>query len=208
MVLFKSYSLLPAQIAQPINYTWPIALVVLSSFFLREKITFVRITAIVISFLGVFLISVRGNIFGGFQFNVIGILLAFLSAFLWATYWILNKRDKRGDILKLFFNFLTGFIFIVLFFILTGKEFKIPSLTGIFAAIYVGCFEMGITFLFWGKALKYAKNTAKISNLIYLSPFLSLIFIYFIVGEKIFLSTVIGLGLILIGIIIQQVVKD
>ena len=38
-------------------------------------------------------------------------------------------------------------------------------------------FEMGITFFFWLKALQLAKTTDKVSNLVYLAPFLSL-FLY------------------------------
>ncbi len=36
---------------------------------------------------------------------------------------------------------------------------------------------MGITFIFWLKALKEAPNTATVSNLVFLSPFISLIII-------------------------------
>jgi drug/metabolite transporter (DMT)-like permease len=80
----------------------------------------------------------------------------------------------------------------------------IVSPLGLFGATYVGIFEMGITFVIWLKALKFSKTTAHVSNLIYLSPFLSLVFIYLFVGEQILLSTVIGLILIVVGIFIQQ----
>ena len=63
---------------------------------------------------------------------------------------------------------------------------------------------MGITFLFWLKAMQSATSTSKIANLIFISPFLSLVFIYFIVGEQIYISTVIGLSTIVLGLVIQQ----
>ena len=63
---------------------------------------------------------------------------------------------------------------------------------------------MGITFLFWLKAMQNATSTAKIANLIFISPFISLIFIYFIVGEEIYLSTIVGLSTIIFGLILQQ----
>jgi drug/metabolite transporter (DMT)-like permease len=75
---------------------------------------------------------------------------------------------------------------------------------GLLGATYVGIFEMGITFVIWLKALKFSKTTARVSNLIYLSPFLSLVFIYLSVGEQILFSTVIGLILIVVGIFVQQ----
>ncbi|MBD3641421.1 MAG: EamA/RhaT family transporter, partial [Marinobacter sp.] len=46
--------------------------------------------------------------------------------------------------------------------------------------------------------------TSKVSNLIFISPFLSLVFIYFILGEIILPSTYIGLVLIMGGLWLQQ----
>jgi len=64
---------------------------------------------------------------------------------------------------------------------------------------------MGLTFFVWSKALKLSKNTAKISKFIYLVPFLSLIFIRQIVGEVILPSTIIGLSLIVVGIVLEEI---
>nr|MBP9507262.1 DMT family transporter [Bacteroides sp.] len=38
LVLFKAYALLPAQVAQPINYAWPIVLLILLALFARQPI--------------------------------------------------------------------------------------------------------------------------------------------------------------------------
>ena len=57
LVLFEAYSLLPAQVAQPINMVWPIVLVLLSAPLLKQKITKKSIVALVVSFAGVFLIA-------------------------------------------------------------------------------------------------------------------------------------------------------
>jgi drug/metabolite transporter (DMT)-like permease len=67
---------------------------------------------------------------------------------------------------------------------------------------------MGVTFTLWMMALKLSSTTAKVSNLIYLSPFISLILIHFFVGEVILLSTIIGLGLIVGGIVLQQYLRE
>jgi len=53
-------------------------------------------------------------------------------------------------------------------------------------------------------ALKNSSTTAKVSNLVYISPFISLFFIRFAVGETILVSTVVGLMLIVSGILLQQ----
>jgi drug/metabolite transporter (DMT)-like permease len=64
---------------------------------------------------------------------------------------------------------------------------------------------MGITFIFWFKALKLSDNTSKVSNYIYISPFVSLVFIHYIVGETIEITTLYGLALIISGILIQSI---
>jgi drug/metabolite transporter (DMT)-like permease len=64
---------------------------------------------------------------------------------------------------------------------------------------------MGITFVFWLKALQYAVSTDKISNMIFITPFFSLVLINQVVGESIHLTTVGGLILIVTGIILQKI---
>jgi drug/metabolite transporter (DMT)-like permease len=203
IVLFKAYSLLPAQEAQPLNYTWPIMLSLLSIPLLKQRIRFRNILAILISFVGVFIISTEGKILQFHLTNTLGVCLALGSSVIWALFWIYNIRDQRDDVLKLFLNFSFGFIFILIL-IVFKSEFVLVPVQGLLGAVYVGIFEMGLVFILWLKALKYSHTTAQVSNLIYLSPFLSLLFIHFLVGERILISTIIGLVFIVCGIIIQQ----
>jgi len=138
--------------------------------------------------------------------NPFGVGLAVGSSVIWALFWIYNIKDKRDEVVKLFFNFLAGFVFTLILTVFYSKII-IPDIKGILAVIYVGLFEMGITFVLWLKALKLSAKTDKISNLVYFSPFISLLFISLIVGEKILFSTIIGLVLIISGVIIQQYKK-
>jgi drug/metabolite transporter (DMT)-like permease len=202
-VLFRAYSILPAQEAQPLNFIWPITLVLLSIPLLKQRIRPRDILATFISFAGVFVISTRGDIFG-FRFtNITGVCLATGSSVIWALFWIYNVRDKRDEVVRLFLNFVFGSVLtFLLLVVLTGVQ--VPSPSGLFGAVYIGLFEMGITFLLWLKALKLSKTTAYVTNLIYMVPFLSLILIHITVGEKILPSTITGLVLIVGGIILQR----
>jgi drug/metabolite transporter (DMT)-like permease len=76
--------------------------------------------------------------------------------------------------------------------------------TNVLAGIYIGLFEMSVAFVFWLKAMSYAIRTAQISSLIYMSPFLSLLFINWILKEPIYTSTVVGLVVIVLGLFIQK----
>ena len=88
--------------------------------------------------------------------------------------------------------------------IITGKWKIGASLGGVTTSIYVGIFEMGITFFFWLKALQMSSTTAQVSNLVYLAPFLSLIFVHFFLHEPVYYTTPLGLVLIISGIFIQN----
>ena len=100
LILFKAYDLLPAQEAQPLNYTWPMMLVILSIFILKQKIKLRSIGAIFICFLGVYIISTRGQILEFSFTSLPGALLALGSAVIWAFFWITNIKDNRDEVLK------------------------------------------------------------------------------------------------------------
>ena len=203
IVLFKAYSLLPAQLAQPLNMVWPIVLALLSVPFLGQKIGKWSIAGLFISFIGVVFISSQGG-WSGFQnTSFTGVLLALSSSVLWSVYWILSVRDKRDEIVKLFLNFFFGLIFltITMYFF---SDFRVKPGAGLLAAVYVGVFEVGITYVLWMKAMQLSTNNAKIGNLVFLAPFVSLIFIHFILKETIYVTTFIGLIFIVSGIFTQR----
>lgn len=203
-ILLRAYELLPAQVAQPLNFIWPLVLVILSVPLLGEKITAKGVFALLVSFGGVILISSEGNISSIEIKSPLGVVLALSSSFIWALYWILNLRNSKLDpIIRLFFNFL----FATLYSFLAGvffADFWSVNLNGILGSLYVGSFEMGITFVLWLKALAMTQSKAKLNNIIYLVPFVSLVFIHFFVGETIYWTTIAGLLVIVASILFQQ----
>lgn len=203
LVLFKSYNLLPAQIAQPINYFWPILLTIMLAVFTRQNIQGVKYIGMAISFAGVVLISLGPGSISGENISFFGILLAFFSAFIWAGFWILNKRNKQTDnTVNLFMSFLLGLIYLLIGLVFV--DVQLNSTKGLLASIYSGIFEMAVPFIFFGLALRKTNNPVLINQLCYLSPFLSLFFIYFVLGERIFFTTVIGLILIIAGVLFNE----
>jgi len=202
LVLFEAYNRLPAQIAQAINYTWAIVLVILSIFILRQKVTLRELVGVLVGFSGAVLVSSGGMLFIPGGLDSIGLLLAFASSFIWATYWTLAMRDRRDRILAFAGNFTMGAIYTGLLLLIKGGfSCNSPGLAG---SVWIGLFEMGITFVVWDRALRLAKNTAQVANLIYLTPFVSLLFIGGILSESIMWSTVVGLILIVSGILIAR----
>lgn len=202
LVLFQAYNRLPAQIAQSINYTWAIVLVILSILVLRQRIGIREIAGVLLGFSGAVLISSGGALLSPDGLDSVGLILAFSSSFIWATYWILAMRDDRDRIVAFAGNFTMGALYTGVFILLRGGF--TCNAGGILGSIWIGLMEMGITFLVWDRALKLAENTARVANLIYLTPFLSLLLIGGVLSEKIMVSTVAGLILIVAGILIAR----
>ena len=203
LVLFQAYSLLPAQQAQAINYTWAITLSLLSIPLLGQKVSLVDIFAITISYIGVVVISTKGNVLGFTFESPLGVGLALFSTLIWSFYWIANTKDHREPVIGLFLNFICS-IPLIIMYILATEGFRPIQLPGLLGAVYVGVFEMGITYVLWLKALKCSTNTARIANLIFISPFLSLVLIHFVVGEEILPSTFVGLIFIVGSLLLQS----
>ena len=207
LVLFRAYDLLPAQEAQPLNMIWPLVVVVLSASLLKQKIGWITILSLLISFSGVLIISTRGDPLSLNLTNMEGTILALVSALIWSLYWIGNVRDQKDEVVKLFINSISGLIFVSVLLVLFS-DFTIGIQEGLWGAVYIGVFEMGITFITWLKALSLAKTSAHVSRLIYIVPFLSLIQINYFLGEKILISTVMGLVFVIVGILACQLERE
>ena len=202
-ILFEAYSLLPGQIAMSINYGWPFALTLLSVPILKQKLNSVQIAAIIISFAGALIIATKGQLASFGDVSKTGVLLAFSSTIIWASFWLVNAKDQLDPGIKLFWGFCFGLLYTLLFSPLLGP-IHIPEIMAILPLIYIGLFEMGITFVLWLTALQLSSSAARIGNLIYISPFLSLLFLRIIIGETIHPTTFIGLFIIVGSIVFQE----
>lgn len=205
IILFKAYDLLPASQAQAINYSWAITLTLMAAVFLGQAIRKQDWVACCLSYLGVIVIATKGNVLALDFDSPLGVGLALLSTLLWAGYWILNTKNKADPVVGVLLGFLVAIPFALGLTWWEGASFAAISPQGWLAVSYVGLFEMGVTFVLWLSALKSTHNTARISNLIFASPFISLILLATIIGEAIHPSTLIGLVLIIAGLVIQQV---
>ncbi len=203
LILFKSYDLLPAQIAQPINYFWPVLLTVMLAIFNKQNIPAIKYIGMLVSFAGVVLISFGRGSVNGDSLSVVGIGLAFFSAFVWSLFWIINQRNKEFDpIVTLFLNFMFGTVYLLIATLFVPVN--LFSANGALAAVYVGLFEMAVPFIFFGLALRNSNNHSLINQLCYLSPFASLFIIHLVLGESIYPSTYVGLSLIVGGVVLNE----
>lgn len=211
LILMRSYKLLPGQVAQPVNYMWPVVLLVLLAAFAKKPIKRKCYVGMAMSLAGVVIIAMGNSSAhsdAGYDFPQ-GIGFGFASAVLWATYWMLsNVRKRRDTITFLFMGFLFGSFYLLLLWAfgmdicLPGREEALNE--GFLWAVYVGLFEMALPFITFGMALELTSNPTFVNQMCYAGPFLSLFFLSFIRGEEIKTVTYLGLVMIVGGIIYNK----
>jgi len=207
LLLFKAYDMLPAQFAQAVNFTWPLVLAIFAMLLKHERFHVLRLLMLVVSFGGALVVVLGGKAFPG-GVSIPGILIAFATTIFWVIYWLITKTVDEDPVISLWIPFSVGAMILVFAgaFIFRPATLEWPALL---SAGYVGLFEMSVTFLLWLNALRKTTSTALVSNFIYAVPFMSLMFIRFILDEPIQPTTLIGLFMIAGGIVGQMLVhKD
>ncbi|GEN29520.1 membrane protein [Halovibrio variabilis] len=203
LVLFAAYDRLPGQEAMALNYTWALAMALLAVPLLGHRLTRADVAAGLVAYAGVWVIATRGDVLNVNFADPLGVVFALASTLLWALYWLLNARDKRPLLVGQWQNFSVGLPVLTLL-LLFGPGFQWHGWPAFGAGVYVGLFEMGVAFILWQLAVHTVSRTAKVSNLIFLSPPVSLLLLFVVVGESVYPSTLVGLALILTGLGWQQ----
>ncbi len=202
-LLLQSYGRLPAQQAQTINYTWAITLSLLSVPLLGQRLRRVDSVAMMMGYTGVVIIATEGNPLSLNFTDGVGVFFALASTIFWAVYWIINARQNLDPIVSLTINFLLATPVACVLCMIFSSPIS-SDLIAILPALYIGIFEMGFAYVFWFYALRKSASVSSVASLIFLSPILSLVFIWFVLEEAIKISTLIGLSLIMPSVYLQN----
>lgn len=205
VILFKAYAVLPGQIAMSLNYGWPLVLTLFSVPILKQRLHKSQLLAVLVSFAGAIIIATRGELTSLGDLNRFGVVLAAGSTIIWACYWLFNAKDGLDPMAKLFYGFCFGLFFTALTGMVTGA-IQWPPAAAWLPLIYISLFEMSITFALWLTALQLSSSAARIGNLIYITPFFSLVILHFVLGEHIYPATFFGLLLIVGSILFQGII--
>ena len=201
LILFEAYDRLPAQLAQPLNYTWAITLALLAVPVLGQKLSGRALLGIAVSYSGVVLLLVGGQQLGGLSWDITGVGLALLSTLVWAGYWLANTKTKTSGVLLLCLSFAFATPLVGVYCWLLDGWPPLNQHTLVYGT-WVGVVEMGLAFLLWQRALRSTAHAGRISQLIFLSPFLSLVLIAQVLGEPIAASSIAGLAVIVAGLVL------
>ena len=185
-----------------INYLWPIMTVLFACIILREKFTIRKIIAIIISFIGVIIVSSNGNLLSIEKSSLMGTIYCLLAALLYGLFSVLNKKQNYNKYTSMMLFYFNSTI-ISLIYVIATKRFFVPELSQTLGLLWIGMFTSAIAYTSWALALAKG-DTARISNIAYLTPFISLVWTGIVLKEKISFYSVLGLVIIVLGIFIQM----
>ncbi|MDR0239349.1 MAG: DMT family transporter [Deltaproteobacteria bacterium] len=204
LLLFQAYARLPAQMALSVNYSWVIMLALLSVPFLGQRLSLRDIAALCVSYGGVLLIATGGELGSLAGATLSGLLFALASTLVWAGYWIAGAKSTLPATATLLLHFAFGLPWAALACVLFSSLPAGLSPIAFLPAVYVGLFEMSVTFLLWMNALRRSASAARTGSLAFFSPFLSLCWIALVLGEAIAPATLLGLCCIIGGTLLQR----
>ena len=198
--LYAGTARMAASEAFIINYLWPIMSVAFACILLKERLTAPKCIAFALSFLGVLTVA-GGNLLDFRAKALIGAALCVLAAVCYGAFTALSRKWDYDDQLTILISYFATFVFSSIICLLRGMGLDVEPWQWLGLA-WNGIFVLAIATVTWALALKFG-GTAKISNLAYATPFLSLVWTALILKESISPYSIVGLALILLGIFIQ-----
>lgn len=195
-------TMLPAVEASAINYLFPVFIVLFAVPIHGEKLTILKVVSLVIGFAGVLVIITSGDI-GSFGLTSLpGDIAALGCALSWGLFSNLGKKNNLDTFLSNYIYTVTAFILSAVGLVLLSGP-VLPDAGGIAGIVWLCVSNIILTYYIWFRILKIAPVSLA-ANLSFLSPFATLLFIIVLTGEKILLSQLIGLLVIIMGTAAQN----
>ena len=201
LFLYMGIDCMDASQAFIINYLWPIMSVLSACIILKEKMTVRKGIAILLSFAGVIIVTANGNLLNIGKDTLTGALYCIIAAVSYGLFSTLNKKKDYDKYFSMMVFYFAATVVSLIYIIATKSSFTLDAMqvTGL---MWMGIFTNAIAFTFWAIALKMG-DTAKVSNLAYITPFLSMVWTTLFLPEKFNPYSLVGLSVIILGIFIQ-----
>ena len=207
LTLYLSFHLMDAGVASTILFTYPVMTAVIMALFFHERITWLTISSIVLSFVGVALLY-AGD--GTATLPLKGVVLVLLSALSYALYIIVAARGNlRMSSFKInFYVLLYCAVGMLSYALLSGEGIMMPP--NLISWFYVGWLAiipaiMALVLLVY--AAKYAGSTTT-AILGALEPLTAVLIGIFVFGERFTLTLAIGIALILASVTLIVLKKE
>lgn len=176
--------------------TTPIITAFLSRIFLKQRLRSIQWIAIAIEFIGIIILT----LYNGILSINIGILWLLLAATSLSCYNLIQSRlTKTYTALETTtYSIFLGTLMLTIFLPTTVQEVTTAAPIQFIYLLILGVFSSAIAYVAWSKAIFLARETASVSNYMFLTPFITTLLGFIIINEKPDSGTIIG-GLVILG---------
>ncbi len=201
--LFLGYDFLTPGIASTVLFIYPIIVALIMFFFYKERLTKLSVGSLLLAFIGVIILCLKGN---GFEINFAGLGIVMLSSLFYALYMVIvNKSHLKVSGFKLtFYSRLSISPTIISSLVKTYESFVIPSTTIFFNFLIFAFLTTVISSLCLVYAIKNIGSTP-VAVLGALEPVVAVMVSVCMFNEKFTFNLLIGITLILLGVILNVI---
>lgn len=178
----------------------PVFTAFLASFFYKEKLKTYQWFAIGIEFIGILVLTLMN---GTLSINE-GVLWLLVAALCLATYNLLQRKltKKYSAIEASTYSIFVGTLFLCIFLPSSIEPTIHAPIEHIIYVLILGVFSSALAYIAWAKAISIAEKTTYVSNYMFVTPFLTTILGFVMMGEIPDKATILGGVIILIGLFI------
>ena len=178
----------------------PIMVALFGSILFHEHLRKIQIAAIAVEFIGVLIVCFwNGDAYAGS-----GIFLIVLAMLCFTGYNLLTrilvKRYSAYQITE--YSMISAAVLYLLFLPKTIQGIHGWNRNGLVSVLFLGIFGSVIAYAMWNKALNLADKTSDVTNAMFLTPLLSSIMSFAMLGEIPGPGTILGGGIIILGLIL------
>ncbi|GAB3658992.1 hypothetical protein GCM10028791_32280 [Echinicola sediminis] len=197
VLLYFGYANAPGMEVLVVQYSWPILVVLLSMFLLKERLTAAKGLSVLLGFFGVFIVLTKGD-FSQLRFENLTVdLIVLFGAFTFALFSVLSKKARLDDASLLTIYFLTATV-VSFFSMFLFSDFGWPSLTNVLPIVINGFFVNGLSYICWIRALKTGEASF-LAPFVFLTPVLSSVFLIVFFNEPFHGAYLIGMSSVIMG---------
>ena len=174
--------------------TWSLWIVIFSSVILFKKLKLSIIVTALVGMFGAGLVIAAGKELSFDGEYMLGYFLALTCGLIWSSFSVALSHVKIAKEPMTSFTIIAAILSAFLYLI--TMPHTMPSARSLFAAIYLGCIPLGLSFFLWNRAVTKG-NMVIIGFLSYLTPPLSVLLVALIHREEVSSQVLVGMMIII-----------
>lgn len=205
VLLFESYKYTSVAVSTLFYYFAPVLVIIFSPIILKEKISIQKVICIIFILIGMVFTSGILTSNDKSSFNVLGLLLAFGAACLYASIILMNKKNQLGAYERTTGQMLVAGLVMIPYVFSTEKVSTLTFDTRSVILLLVVCIvHTGIAYILYFSGMVYL-SAQTCGILSYIDPFVAVLCSMFILLEPFNAFTIIGAILIIGGAVVSEI---